>query len=65
MRSALSAGRKHVPPWFWNEHVYSTAMLSVYCGQVFALVEFMEINTLRRMHGTCSPPPPFVFTTCS
>lgn len=28
-----TARRKHVRLVFWNEHVYSTAMLSVYCGQ--------------------------------
>ena len=49
-------------PVIWNEHVYSTAMLSIYCGQVTALVEFVEINTPRRMHGTCfSSPLPLLF----
>lgn len=40
-------------PMFWNKHVYSTAMLSIDCGQVIVLVELVEINILKRTHSTC------------
>ena len=63
---SVQCQRKARAPGILELRVYSTAVLSVYCGQVSALVEFGEIKTLRRRHGTCFPPPPhlFVYATC-
>lgn len=44
-------------PVIWNGHVYSTAMLSIYYGQVTALVEFVEINTPRECMALAFFPP--------
>lgn len=48
VRLALHARSKHVQSMFRDERVYSTAMLSIYCGQVVALVGFVKINTGKR-----------------
>lgn len=57
--SSARARRKHVLRVFWNERVYSTAVLSVYCGQVTTLVAFGEIeNTGRRCKAAFPTAPP-------